>query len=71
MSSDSEYDENAASDQKSESEENHDDTKAEATTSNGQTNEENTEIASATWNDLVSPAIICPPILSVITIRNH
>lgn len=54
MSSDSEYDETAASDHQSESEENGNEEIEEATTSNGQTNGENSESSAATWNDLVS-----------------
>lgn len=56
MSSDSEFDENAASDHQSDSEENGIEETEEATTSNDQTNGENTENLAATWNDLVSLA---------------
>lgn len=59
MSSDSEYEENAASDQLSENEENGNEEKVETTaTSNGHTNE-NTSENSVTWNDLVSSEVIC------------
>lgn len=57
MSSDSEYDENAASDQQSESEENGNEEIEEATTSNEQTNGESSENVAATWSDLVSSFI--------------
>lgn len=57
MSSDSEYDENAASDHQSESEENVNEEIEEASTSNGQTNGESSENTEATWSDLVSSLI--------------
>lgn len=59
MSSDSEYDENAVSDQQSESKENGNEVKEETTTtSNGDSNGNNSENATATWNDLVSLEVI-------------
>lgn len=60
MSSDSELDENAASDHQSESEENGNEEKVEATISNGHANGENSENTAATWNDLVSSTVIRP-----------
>lgn len=61
MSSDSEYDENAASDQQSEGEENgseeNDGADETTTEANDQTNGNSIESSSATWNDLVGSAL--------------
>lgn len=59
MSSDSEFDENAASDHQSEGEENGNEETEEVTPTDGQTNGENAESSPATWTDLVSSAVTC------------
>lgn len=58
MSSDSEYDENAASDHESEGEENGNEEIEDEATSNGQENGESSENTAATWEDLVSSSTL-------------